>query len=84
MVTQEWRQFGATKTRMALEKRCADKGLANYGATLYLALQSWLSAVRALGVSERALLRFADFIRSRGYPVASREILSENQIDLIH
>src|SRR4051812_12060431 len=38
VVTQEWRQLGAMKSRMALEKRCADKGLANYGATLYLAL----------------------------------------------
>ena len=67
------------KSRMALEKRCAGKDLAGYGATLYLALQSRLSVVRALGIPKLALLHFADFLRIGDYPVASPRIPNGSQ-----
>ena len=70
------------KSHVALEKRCADKDLGSYGATLYLALQSRLPVVRDLSIPERALLRLADFLRIGGYPVASRQILGGNQPNL--
>lgn len=70
-VGREWRQIGAMKSRMALEKRCAGKSLAG----------SWRhSFILPFGSgypprhSTHAHLRHGNFPKIGGYPVASQPI----------